>query len=85
MFGVWALASACLGTAHEELSCALAFAATWLILRRWRDIQHRLDGALMNLLAGLVGLAAGTVFLLAAPGNYIRADYAPHPGTCQPW
>lgn len=84
IFIVWSLTSLCLGTAHEELSCALAFAAALLMLKRWRQMRYKVDGALLNLLVGFFGLAVGTLVLLAAPGNYVRADYAPHPELSDP-
>ena len=44
----WGLASLCLATAHEELSCALAFAAALLIVKRLRDTGYKLDGRCSN-------------------------------------
>jgi hypothetical protein len=73
---MWTAASAGVGTAHELLSCALGFAIVALIASSWCTLRERPRGALFGLTAGLVGLLAGTLTLLAAPGNFARAQTA---------
>jgi len=82
----WVVLSAILGTAHEELSIGLGFAATCLFGLGWlsNPAGRRVDGRLFNVAAGLVALTVGTVVLVIAPGNFVHSDVAPGPSQADP-